>query len=218
MVTAVANVTMRESKARSTMQKRAGHSLPRFIVSRSISNSDKTKWRIVGALEKALKKKPFNKVNVVDMTDECHIARQTFYNHFLDKQDVVNWLNMQLDMKTFGRIGIDLTWREAVRMKLEIMKAKQHLFASLYEAESTMGLFSNEANITFENYVANITRITGKTLNTHESALLKIYCYGTSRLIAEWIMSGTKEPIAELMQACEHALPLFVQRIFLASY
>ena len=78
MVTAVANVTMRESKARSTMQKRAGHSLPRFIVSRSISNSDKTKWRIVGALEKALKKKPFNKVNVVDMTDECHIARQTF--------------------------------------------------------------------------------------------------------------------------------------------
>ena len=40
MVTAVANVTMRESKARSTMQKRAGHSLPRFIVSRSISNSD----------------------------------------------------------------------------------------------------------------------------------------------------------------------------------
>lgn len=152
------------------------------------------------------------------MTDECHIARQTFYNHFLDKQDVVNWLNMQLDMKTLGRIGIDLTWREAVRMKLEIMKAKQHLFASLYEAESTMGLFSNEANITFENYVANITRITGKTLNTHESALLKIYCYGTSRLIAEWIMSGAKEPIAELMQACEHALPLFVQRIFLASY
>ncbi len=61
MVTAVANVTMRESKARSTMQKRAGHSLPRFIVSRSISNSDKTKWRIVGALEKALKKKPFKK-------------------------------------------------------------------------------------------------------------------------------------------------------------
>ena len=131
MVTAVANVTMRESKARSTMQKRAGHSLPRFIVSRSISNSDKTKWRIVGALEKALKKKPFNKVNVVDMTDECHIARQTFYNHFLDKQDVVNWLNMQLDMKTLGRIGIDLTWREAVRMKLEIMKAKQHLFSSM---------------------------------------------------------------------------------------
>lgn len=31
-------------------------------------------------------------------------------------------------------------------------------------------------------------------------------------------MSGAKEPIAELMQACEHALPLFVQRIFLASY
>lgn len=58
MVTAVANVTMRESKARSTMQKRAGHSLPRFIVSRSISNSDKTKWRIVALLKRLLRKSP----------------------------------------------------------------------------------------------------------------------------------------------------------------
>lgn len=90
MVTAVANVTMRESKVRSTMQKRAGHTLPHFIVSRSISNSDKTKWRIVGALEKALKKKPFNKVNVVDMTanssDHCTTSKDVVQCTIADTQ------------------------------------------------------------------------------------------------------------------------------------
>ncbi len=86
------------------------------------SASERTKRKIAQAFESVLKVKPFEKIIVSDITSKCGISRQTFYNHFLDKYDLVNWIYQQLLHATTRRIGIDLTWEQAVRSKLEIMK------------------------------------------------------------------------------------------------
>lgn len=95
----------------------------------TMSASDRTKWSIVDALEHALTEKAFCKISVADITDYCHIARQTFYNHFLDKYDVIDWIYAQLIKQTTCRIGIDMTWEEATSAKLSVMKSKQKLFS-----------------------------------------------------------------------------------------
>ncbi|MGT2844033.1 dihydroxyacetone kinase transcriptional activator DhaS [Streptococcus hongkongensis] len=51
-----------------------------------------TKKRIAKALKKELEKKPFDKISVVDIMDKAGIRRQTFYNHFIDKYELLDWI------------------------------------------------------------------------------------------------------------------------------
>ena len=46
---------------------------------------------IVGSLVELSKKKDIDKITVKDLVEECHISRQSFYYHFRDILDVVEW-------------------------------------------------------------------------------------------------------------------------------
>lgn len=51
-----------------------------------------TKKRIAKAFKKQLSQKSFEKISVVDIMEEAQIRRQTFYNHFLDKYELMDWI------------------------------------------------------------------------------------------------------------------------------
>ncbi|HHT7803841.1 TPA: dihydroxyacetone kinase transcriptional activator DhaS [Streptococcus suis] len=51
-----------------------------------------TKKRIAKAFKKQLIEKGFEKVSVVEVMQEAAIRRQTFYNHFLDKYELLDWI------------------------------------------------------------------------------------------------------------------------------
>lgn len=51
-----------------------------------------TKKRITKAFKKQLEQKSFEKISVVDIMQEAEIRRQTFYNHFLDKYELLDWI------------------------------------------------------------------------------------------------------------------------------
>ncbi len=43
-------------------------------------------------LRKLLEKKTLDKITVKDITDDCGVNRQTFYYHFHDVYDLVEWI------------------------------------------------------------------------------------------------------------------------------
>ena len=47
---------------------------------------------IAAEFKKLVKIKPIKKITVNDITTHCQISRGTFYYHFKDKQDLVNWI------------------------------------------------------------------------------------------------------------------------------
>ncbi|BBN99599.1 dihydroxyacetone kinase transcriptional activator DhaS [Sporolactobacillus terrae] len=51
-----------------------------------------TKKTIATALRELLKKESFEKVTVRDIMRHCHMRRQTFYNYFKDKYELVSWI------------------------------------------------------------------------------------------------------------------------------
>ncbi len=51
-----------------------------------------TKKRIAKAFKKELEYKPFDKISVVDIMDRAGIRSQTFYNHFIDKFELLDWI------------------------------------------------------------------------------------------------------------------------------
>ena len=57
----------------------------------SESMSALTKRALLKALGTLLERKPFKKITVTDLTEECGISRMTFYYHFKDIYDMLEW-------------------------------------------------------------------------------------------------------------------------------
>ena len=53
--------------------------------------SDLTKRALSEALKEALRHKPLSKVTVTELTDACGVNRMTFYYHFQNIYDLIEW-------------------------------------------------------------------------------------------------------------------------------
>lgn len=51
-----------------------------------------TKRIIANALEEMLRNKSIDKITVSSLIEACGVSRQTFYYHFRDLMDVLEWL------------------------------------------------------------------------------------------------------------------------------
>lgn len=54
--------------------------------------SQVTKRALAASLIKLLSQKPLDKVTVKDIIEDCGVNRQTFYYHFKDIYDLVDWI------------------------------------------------------------------------------------------------------------------------------
>ena len=51
-----------------------------------------TKKVIAASLKRLLEQKPLTKITVTDIARDCHISRHTFYYHFRDVYDLMEWI------------------------------------------------------------------------------------------------------------------------------
>lgn len=57
-----------------------------------MSNTMIKKRAFAEALRRLMKKKPFSKISVTDICKQCDVSRKSFYYHFKDKYDLVDWI------------------------------------------------------------------------------------------------------------------------------
>ena len=57
-----------------------------------MADSSITKLALSNALKELLTEQPFEKISISDICDRCRMNRKSFYYHFRDKYDLVNWI------------------------------------------------------------------------------------------------------------------------------
>ncbi|MBQ2911653.1 MAG: TetR family transcriptional regulator [Clostridia bacterium] len=57
-----------------------------------MANSVITKTALAQALKELMSEKPFSKISVSEIAEKCRINRKSFYYHFNDKYDLINWI------------------------------------------------------------------------------------------------------------------------------
>lgn len=74
--------------------------------------SDITKRALEASLKKLLLQKPLTKITISDITDDCGISRMTFYYHFKDIYDLVEWSCVEDASKALEGKKTYGTWQE----------------------------------------------------------------------------------------------------------
>lgn len=57
-----------------------------------MAHSNQTKKALAAAMKDLMQQRPFAKINVGDICEACGLGRKSFYYHFRDKYDLVNWI------------------------------------------------------------------------------------------------------------------------------
>ena len=74
-----------------------------------MSDSSITKHALAIAMKELMMKQPLSKISIGEIVGLCNMSRKSFYYHFKDKYDLVNWIyytefvsNIQKDFDIFG--------------------------------------------------------------------------------------------------------------------
>ncbi|MBQ3089940.1 MAG: TetR/AcrR family transcriptional regulator C-terminal domain-containing protein [Oscillospiraceae bacterium] len=57
-----------------------------------MADSNSTKRALAGAMKSLLQEIPFSGIRVSDICKKCDMNRKSFYYHFKDKYDLINWI------------------------------------------------------------------------------------------------------------------------------
>lgn len=74
--------------------------------------SQMTKKALAASLKKMLENKPLSKITVTDIAADCGINRHTFYYHFRDIYDLVEWIYSSEAEKMAEMENIYDTWQQ----------------------------------------------------------------------------------------------------------
>ncbi len=75
-----------------------------------MADSNTTKRALADSLKELMERKPFSKISVGDICDSCGMNRKSFYYHFCDKYDLVNWIFYTEFVHTLNYVPEDNGW------------------------------------------------------------------------------------------------------------
>lgn len=87
-----------------------------------------TKKMLASTLISLMKKKPLSKISISEIVKECQINRKTFYYHFEDIYDLLEWhLEQEVNSLTSSMNTLD-DFDTAVRLSLNYMETNSYIY------------------------------------------------------------------------------------------
>lgn len=161
-----------------------------------------TKRAMEASLKKLLLEKPLDKITINDITTDCGINRMTFYYHFKDIYDLVEWSCEEDAAKVLdGKKTYD-TWQQGL---LEIFKEVKN------NKPFIMNVYRSVSREQFENYLFKVTYNLLLNIVNEEAADMKVtddakafiadfYKYAFVGIMLDWIRKNMHEDPEEIVK------------------
>lgn len=151
-----------------------------------------TQKALAESLKKLLNRKTLNKITVSDITNDCGVNRQTFYYHFHDVYELVDWIFAE-EMKRYAQEGFTPdNWRDVMTRLMDNFLEERHFIINVYnslnrkELEKYMRVFVKPAVTDIVNEIARNYDVSAEDIDFLTSTLTA----SLTGIVAEWIGGG----------------------------
>ena len=160
-----------------------------------------TKKALEASLKKLLLKKPLNKITINDMTEDCGINRMTFYYHFKDIYDLVEWVCIQDASEALDEKKTYETWEQGFVQIFFAVRENRPFIMNVYRCVSRERVEKYLAPLADELIRGVIEeKAQGmQVLEADKRFIAKVYGYVFVGLMLEWIGNDMKEDPVELV-------------------
>ena len=157
-----------------------------------------TKRALEASLKKLLLRKPLNKITINDITEDCGVNRMTFYYHFKDIYDLVDWILVEDATEALEGHQDFETWSDAFRDMLEKVQANRVLVLNVYRSISREQVEQYLYKMLDPLLRMFIERENIPVQEEDKQFIIDFYKYGFVGMVLEWIRRDMKtEPVLE---------------------
>ena len=165
-----------------------------------MSDSLITKKAIAAALKQVCREKPFDKISIADITAVCGLNRQTFYYHFKDIYDLVEWSCIEDASQALqGKKTYD-TWQEGLQQIFEAVLENKPFILNVYRSVKREQVESYLYSLTYQ-LIEGVVEEQSENLRVTEEQkkfIADFYKYSFVGVMLDWIKRGMKEAPEEI--------------------
>lgn len=164
-----------------------------------MANSNITKKALASSLKELGSTKNLDKITVADITEHCGVNRQTFYYHFDDKYELLNWIYTEELFKPLTKDLNFFNWGDKLVELFKYMKNKKSFFMNTIKSSNNF----------FADYMDRVLMellhkaIKDLDLYNHleekeKDIYARFFAYGLTGVIVDWTMKDMKMDEVEL--------------------
>ena len=161
-----------------------------------------TKRALEQSLKNLLLQKPLTKITINDIAEDCGINRMTFYYHFKDIYDLVEWSCMEDARRALEENKTYDTWQQGFLQIFEAVRANKPFIMNVYRCvhqervetylkplvdDLLLGVINEEA--------------AGLTMRQEDKTFIaQVYCYIFIGIMMDWIKDDMRAAPKQIVE------------------
>lgn len=161
-----------------------------------------TKRAMVASLKNLLLKKPLNKITISDITEECGVNRMTFYYHFQDIFELIEWACEEDAAKVLEGKKTYETWQEGFYNIFMEVSNNRPFVMNVYNSLSREHIENYLYKLTYQ-LLIDVVEEMSKGIPVREKDkcfIADFYKYSFVGLVLNWIKNDMKEDPKEIIK------------------
>ena len=164
--------------------------------------SNVTKRALEQSLKNLLLKKPLTKITINDIAEDCGINRMTFYYHFKDIYDLVEWSCLEDARRALEQKKTHDTWQQGLLQIFQAVRDNRPFILNVYRC-----VHREQVEKYLEPLVDNLVmgvlneESAGITVREEDKAFItQVYSYILVGLMLDWIKDDMREEPKEIVE------------------
>ena len=159
------------------------------------SMSQTTKRALEASLKNLLLQKPLEKITISDIADDCGINRMTFYYHFKDIYDLVEWSCVEDATKALEGKKTYETWQQGFLQIFNAVLNNKPFIMNVYHSVNREHVETYLYKLTFNLLLGVIEEksVGLEVLKEDKEFIANFYKCAFVGLMLEWIKNGMKD-------------------------
>lgn len=161
-----------------------------------------TKRALEDSLKHLLLQKPLNKITINDIAEDCGINRMTFYYHFKDIYDLVEWACLEDAQRALGGKSSYDTWQQGFVQIFRAVQENKPFVMNVYRCVSREQVERYLTPLTDNLIMGVINELSANMVVRDEDKafIARVYSYAFVGLMLDWIKDDMRADPEKLVE------------------
>lgn len=163
-----------------------------------------TKKALAASLKKLLGQKPFSKITVSEIVQDCGVNRKTFYYHFEDIFALLKWMLEQETVEVIKKFDLMVDYEEVMDFTIDYIDANKHMINCLYDSFGRDGM----KQFLYDDFIGAIGPIVDgveerehlQLPETFKQFVSEFYAEAVAGLLVDWFQDRLKRSREEVLE------------------
>lgn len=169
--------------------------------------SNATKRILAMSLKKLLESRTLDNITIQDLVDDAEVSRKTFYYHFRDVYDLLEWILIDEGKRLIEGNNTAGTWQQALRNVFTYFCENHAMIVNAYKAlqkdEYLLEVHVSRLLRPLLEHVFDEQPDAGLVSAEDRQFILDLYSFGLVEFFLRWVGNGMKPDAEKLMNQIE---------------